>query len=106
MSEPTQPRPKNVIVLDADNPMVEVRGEFYWREDHEQILLHARHQAFKNGFAEGYACAQSTSRPATVVLRRRRPVARLLARLMIIWLVAAFVVPLVLTALQAIAHRH
>jgi hypothetical protein len=52
MSE--QARPKRVIILDADNPMQEVTGEFFWREDHEQILASERQDAFNRGYAEGW----------------------------------------------------
>ena len=70
-ADASQPRPKNVIILDANNPMVEVRGEFYWREDHEQILFDARHQAFQEGFTQGYAAGQGSPRQQAGQCRSR-----------------------------------
>jgi len=32
MTEST--RPKRVVIVDADNPMEEIHGEFFLREDH------------------------------------------------------------------------
>lgn len=32
-------RPKRAVVVDADNPLVEIDGEFFWREDHEERSL-------------------------------------------------------------------
>jgi hypothetical protein len=40
MNEST--RPKRVVVVDAENPLVEISGEFYWLEDHERIVAQAR----------------------------------------------------------------
>jgi hypothetical protein len=47
-------RPRRVIVVDADNPMVEVDGEFFWREDHDLLLAAARDEAYKAGAQVGY----------------------------------------------------
>ena len=33
VSDPVPARPKNVVMVDAENPMVEVHGEFFWREE-------------------------------------------------------------------------
>lgn len=66
MSDKT--RPKRVIVVDADNPLQEIAGEFYWREDHEQILAHTRETSYAAGFADATAAAQQN----IVRLSRRR----------------------------------
>lgn len=72
-------RPTRVVVVDADNPMEEVRGEFYWREDHERTLAAARDDAYRAGYADGQAAASRRPLPALVrvrVVRRRRLVLR------------------------------
>lgn len=65
-------RPRRVVVVDADNPLVEVQGEFFWREDHERLLTAERDRAYDRGYADGFAAA--SSRPQRIVIRRRRPV--------------------------------
>ena len=100
------PRPKNVIILDANNPMVEVRGEFYWREDHEQIVFDARHQAFQEGFSQGYAAGLGSARTRTILVRPRRRLAGLVARLLLVCFVVAFLLSVVLTVAQVVTHQH
>ena len=81
-------RPKRVVVVDADNPMVEIDGEFFWREDHEEILARERDSAYRRGFDDG--CAAATTRapqPVVVTLRRRSWIRRLVGRVMLAWLV-------------------
>ena len=51
MAEPA--RPKRVVVVDAENPLQEVHGEFFWREDHDAIVAAERTAAFQQGFADG-----------------------------------------------------
>src|SRR3954466_259095 len=63
-------RPKRVVVLDADNPMVEVHGEFFWREDHDVLVAEARHLGYQDGYRAGWADA-ACRQPTTLVLRRR-----------------------------------
>ena len=63
-------RPKRVVVLDADNPMVEVHGEFFWREDHDVLVAEARELGYQDGYRAGWADAAGRQ-PTTVVLRRR-----------------------------------
>ena len=69
MTEST--RPKRVVILDADNPMEEIQGEFFWREDHERALADARDAAFRDGYAKGWAEASQASQRVTFPLRRR-----------------------------------
>lgn len=71
----TPARPKHVIVVDADNPMVEVNGEFFWREDHDALLAAARRAAYETGYQEGYRAGSSAStgvRRHVIELRKRR----------------------------------
>jgi hypothetical protein len=63
-------RPKRVVVLDADNPMVEVHGEFFWREDHDVLVAEARELGYQDGYRAGWADADGRQ-PTTLVLRRR-----------------------------------
>ncbi|MGY2876370.1 hypothetical protein ACVW00_003560 [Marmoricola sp. URHA0025 HA25] len=73
-------RPKHVVVLDAENPMQEISGEFFWREDHESLLAQATEHAFREGYARGWndhteLAARSSSAaamPVRVRIRRRR----------------------------------
>ena len=68
-------RPKRVVVVDADNPMVEVQGEFFWREDHDVLLAEARHLGYQDGYRAGWADADR-QQPTTFVLRRRPSLVR------------------------------
>ena len=47
MNEST--RPKRVVVVDAENPLREISGDFYWLEDHERIVCQARESAYARG---------------------------------------------------------
>ena len=75
-------RPKRVIMVDAENPLEEIHGEFFWREDHDALLSTARDQAYVAGHDEGYRCgyragwdeAIRSHQPHTVIVRRRRSV--------------------------------
>jgi len=53
----TRPRPKNVIILDKDNPLVEVIGEFYWLEDHCALVSAAQAQSYQQGYDAGWHAA-------------------------------------------------
>jgi len=79
MSEST--RPKRVVIVDADNPMEEIHGEFFWREDHERALAEARDAAFRDGYAQGWSDAPQDGSPVIFRIRRRRP------RHLILWAV-------------------
>jgi hypothetical protein len=72
MNEPTERRPKNVVVVDADNPMVEVQGEFFWREDHDVLVAAARDEGYREGYGAGWVdAARQAVAPQTLILRRR-----------------------------------
>jgi hypothetical protein len=103
MTDTSSMRPKNVVVVDAENPLVEVHGEFYWREDHEMLLAAAREQAFRDGFREGYASGHMPSASQRVVLRTR-PRRWWLTRLLPAMLVTSFLLSVVLTAVQALSR--
>lgn len=67
----TSHRPKRVVIVDADNPMVEVEGDFFWREDHEALVTAARAESYRVGFEAGWADAVRQI-PSPQAGRRRR----------------------------------
>src|SRR4051794_36299568 len=91
-------------MVDAQNPMVEVHGEFFWREDHDRILAQAREAAYRDGYATGWTAAvarasMQAAAPQRVELRWRRPLGqRILARalylLIVLTVVASILLPL------------
>lgn len=85
-------RPRQVVIVDAENPMKEIRGEFFWREDHERLVAAARELAYCEGFEHGFAAASTRGRPVAMrlAIKRRRPVVRALVLLV----ATAFVVTL------------
>jgi hypothetical protein len=97
-------RPARVVVVDADNPLEEIHGEFFWREDHERIVAAEREAAFNEGFRLGL----SRSR---VFLQHRRSWARrrglrgLVVRALAVLVIAAFVVSLATNLLADIHKR-
>jgi hypothetical protein len=70
MTEST--RPKRVVIVDADNPLEEIHGEFFWREDHERLLADARDAAFRDGYQQGWADASRGMLRVAFRVRRRR----------------------------------
>lgn len=62
MAEQTPARPKNVVVVDADDPLVEVGGEFFWRQDHEQIVASVKEAAYRQGYDQALVDA-ATAEP-------------------------------------------
>jgi hypothetical protein len=92
-------RPRRVVVVDADNPLREVEGEFFWREDHEVLLEQARVEAYRRGYADAVTAAGQTRFEVVLRHRRRRPLvgrlAVLLSVLLGVFVVVAFVVQLV-----------
>ena len=80
-------RPKRVVVVDADNPLVEINGEFFWREDHEEILARERDSAYRRGYDDAVRDGAASSRaPVVVTVRRRSWVRRLIVRALLVWL--------------------
>ena len=69
-------RPDRVIILDADNPMTEIRGRFVWVEEHARVVEAARRAAYAEGFADGCALVansrRAARRPRTLRSRARR----------------------------------
>ena len=87
-------RPRRVVVVDADDPLVEVRGEFFWREDHERLLSSVRELAYRDGFEQGFAAGTSRQRSLVYRMRVRRR-AGLFARALAAVVAVAFLVSLV-----------
>ena len=65
-------RPKRVVIVDADNPLQEVHGEFFWREDHERIVAEERNSSYLEGYRRGVEAA-THSAPATIRLQATKP---------------------------------
>jgi hypothetical protein len=93
MSEST--RPKRVVVVDAENPLVEVSGDFYWLEDHEEIVAQARESAYAQGYADGFAAAAQRWPRRTVVRYRRSLLRRAFITVFVAFIFLAFMVSLV-----------
>ena len=87
-------RPKRVVIVDADNPLQEIHGEFFWREDHERAVAAEREQAFREGYETGHRDASAIA--LTTVVRRRRPrMVHVVAWLVILAVVLSFIATLV-----------
>lgn len=99
MADPT--RPKRVGVVDAEDPLREVHGEFFWREDHDRIVAEEQESAFRRGFAEGYAAARSEQAPHLVIRSRRR---RGVVRPLLIALALLVAVSYAVTLVQSFVH--
>ncbi|WP_460819399.1 hypothetical protein [Nocardioides korecus] len=61
-----------MVIVDADNPLREIYGEFFWREDHERVVTSERERAFQEGYQQGLRDA-SASYPPVRNRRRARP---------------------------------
>jgi hypothetical protein len=106
MADKTPARPKNVVIVDAENPLVEVQGEFFWREDHDAIVLAAREDAYRRGYADGWNEGTRPQPSAQLVLRRRAPLlVRLLRRGVAALLVIALVAAVLLSLVEAAISR-
>lgn len=73
VAEQSPAKPKNVVVVDADNPLIEIRGEFFWREDHDQILASAEEEAFRQGYTHGRADAAKAAPQRQEIALKYRP---------------------------------
>lgn len=106
MADQTPARPKNVVVVDAENPLVEVHGEFFWREDHDAIVTAAREEAYRSGYADGWNEATRRATPLQLVLHARPSPRRGLVRRAVVAVLAfAFLAAVALTLLHAVLTR-
>ena len=65
-------RPERVIILDADDPLVEIEGRVVWQEEHDRVVDETRQQAFAEGYSAGHRDASSTpSTPTQIEFRHR-----------------------------------
>jgi hypothetical protein len=90
-------RPKRVVIVDADDPMVEVQGEFFWVEDHQRILAVQREAAYRDGYSAGWDAASRPIVAPVIVRPPRTPVrsaVRALWLLLAAWLMVLFLVSL------------
>jgi len=87
-------RPKHVVIVDADNPMEEIHGEFFWREDHERILAAERELEYQRGFRDGASvAARAPRRPARRIRRELR--FGLMTRAVLVLVVISYAVVLI-----------
>lgn len=94
MAQPV--RPKNVVIVDAENPLVEIHGEFFWREDHDRIVLRERESAYQAGYGEGFAAGSRGATGQRLTVRYRPPfLQRIITRFLTVLVVVAFVLTLV-----------
>src|SRR5215213_2556673 len=78
-------RPKRVVVVDADNPLVEVQGQFFWQEDHDALVAAARDEGYRDGYAAGWSDAvRPAPSPQALVLRRRTTLVSGLRKLLLL----------------------
>lgn len=90
-------RPTRVVVVDADDPMSEITGEFFWREDHERLLAQAREAAYRAGFDAGFDdgfTAGASRAGSTVQVVRMRRSRHVLARTVAVMVAIAFLISL------------
>jgi hypothetical protein len=93
MREPAKPR--RVVIVDADNPLQEIRGEFFWREDHERLLAAARTEAFQLGYSEALRdSARAPNGRVVVRVRGRRSAWRVGVLAVAVLVAAAYLVEL------------
>lgn len=62
-------RPERVIIVDADNPMVEIHGRFVWEDEHERVVAEIAERAYTDGYRAG---TQAATRRLELRIRRRR----------------------------------
>ncbi|WP_370617679.1 hypothetical protein [Mumia sp. Pv 4-285] len=62
-------RPDRVIILDANDPMVEIEGRIVWQEEHDRVVEETRLAAYRDGYDAGWRDA--AARPVTVEVKRR-----------------------------------
>jgi len=99
-------RPKNVVMVDADNPLVEVRGEFFWREDHDRMVAAAREAAYRQGYRDAWAAASRSSGTQQIVLKTRPPLlVRIVRRGVLLILLAVFLFSVVAVAIDSVLSR-
>jgi hypothetical protein len=88
-------RPKRVVILDADNPLREIQGEFFWAEDHARILATERESAYRAGYDAGYEAAARHHPQRMIVKVRRGGLRRVLVFLVLVALTATFLAELI-----------
>jgi hypothetical protein len=87
-------RPDRVVIVDADDPLTEIQGEFVWLEEHERAVAAAR----KSAFAEGYAAGRATTDDVRmyVVHRPRRRNFLAITMIAVLTLIVLLMLPVVL----------
>jgi hypothetical protein len=93
------------VILDADDPMVEIHGEIVWREDHDRIVEEVSRQAFADGYAAGHrdSLAAQSQQPILIDIARRRSIfgsARLVILASGLLMLLLLILPLVVNVLR------
>lgn len=77
-----------------DDPLREVQGEFFRREDHERILALERDLAYRCGFADGQRSVPRAPVSMVVRSRGRFSIGRAPVRLVMLLVVVAYLLEL------------
>jgi hypothetical protein len=93
------------VILDADDPMVEIHGEIVWREAHDRIVEEVSREAFADGYAAGHrdAVAAQSQQPILIQIARRRSIfgwVRLVILAGGLLMLLLLILPLVVNALR------
>lgn len=88
-------RPERVVIVDAEDPMTEIHGQFVWLEEHERVLAEVRRAAYAEGYDAGVSAGRADLR--IVARRRRSPMERArLGVLAVLVLVALLMLPVLI----------
>lgn len=89
--------PERIVILDADDPMVEIHGRIVWQEEHDRVVEETRQEAYAAGYAAAERdLAAAPPQPVRVEVRRRRTI---LQRLRLVILIAGLLIFLLMLPL-------
>lgn len=97
-------RPKRVVIVDADNPMVEIHGAFFWKEDHEVLLAEAHRVGYEAGYRAG-ATHTASQQPQTVVLRRAPSIYRRIQLIIALAVLSVFMLIIISTIAEQLVRQ-
>ena len=83
-------RPERVIILDADEPMTEIQGQFVWQEEHERVVEATRCQAYDQGYRDAINSQPQVPSRRSWAMRIRLAVLLLLALFFLLMLPIIF----------------
>ncbi|RYU14801.1 hypothetical protein [Nocardioides iriomotensis] len=82
------------MIVDADDPLTEIQGEFVWLEEHQRAISAARESAYAEGYAAGRATIDDVR--MYVVHRGRRRSLLTIAMVSALALIVLLMLPVVL----------